>query len=733
MVLVLSSGRGESGVFVRRGAALAPVAMWPGLEHLSCAIRRMTDALGLAAGSSVRRSRAPGVVQQRFGWLRGVGRSPLSCAGMLRRGLSSTSAASRRWWRRCASSRDHQPLMGFSTCTRSRSVSPGRCLLLRLQPQRRGYAGPSREHVRSAARRAGRRRGVQSRAAGGDRPQSSRTRDRGAGTRDRRPRDRRSDRRQRNRRRDVETLALGPELSEAEIERALENCRLDYVYEPDWTRLTARVSRMLERGTIFAWFQGPTGFGPRSIGTRSVLADPSNRYARENVNRFLRHGSIDDALPVSMTAAAMDESLAGPAGSPFLTVDALVRDPWRDRLRAALDGRQSIPVQMATDEQSPALFSLLNAHRDRTSIPGLINIPLSGAGETAACAPRDAIRTMSLGSDRRAGDRPVPADEGLLAAGAEPTHDRHPRDLGVLSRQRRGAGRRRRDRRRGAGGAVHAARSTIRRFRHAPSSMPGRGGADAGRSRLRRLLREAASQVRAAARDLPRLRAARASAASAWPCRSGSRRSCTCARTIREGLGEPTQAPLVFTDHHESHAASAFFPSPFDEAAILTLDGVGEWSTTTHRASARATRIDADAPASQFPHSLGLLYSAFTYYCGFKVNSGEYKLMGLAPYGQPDLQGPDPRAPDRPQARRQLLARHGVLQLLPGADDDRAGGSTSCSAARRGDPESTLEQRHMDLAASIQAVTEEVDAAHRPARPRADRHEATWSWPAAWR
>ena len=72
----------------------------------------------------------------------------------------------------------------------------------------------------------------------------------------------------------------------------------------------------------------------------------------------------------------------------------------------------------------------------------------------------------------------------------------------------------------------------------------------------------------------------------------------------------------------------------------------------------------------QFPHSLGLLYSAFTYYCGFKVNSGEYKLMGLAPYGQPDLRGPDPRAPDRPQARRQLLAGHAVLQLLPGPDDD---------------------------------------------------------------
>ena len=102
---------------------------------------------------------------------------------------------------------------------------------------------------------------------------------------------------------------------------------------------------------------------------------------------------------------------------------------------------------------------------------------------------------------------------------------------------------------------------------------------------------------------------------------------------IRKGLGPGLRAPLVFTDHHESHAASAFFPSPFEEAAILTLDGVGEWSTTT-LGTGRGNRIQLTRHI-QFPHSLGLLYSAFTYYCGFKVNSGEYKLMGLAPYGRP--------------------------------------------------------------------------------------------------
>ena len=103
-------------------------------------------------------------------------------------------------------------------------------------------------------------------------------------------------------------------------------------------------------------------------------------------------------------------------------------------------------------------------------------------------------------------------------------------------------------------------------------------------------------------------------------------------RMLRQSL-TGFQGQIVLTEHHQSHAASAFFPSPFEEAAILTLDGVGEWSTTTRGFGAdnRLTLTDQ----LRFPHSLGLLYSAFTGYCGFKVNSGEYKLMGLAPYGRP--------------------------------------------------------------------------------------------------
>src|SRR5262249_17067783 len=104
-------------------------------------------------------------------------------------------------------------------------------------------------------------------------------------------------------------------------------------------------------------------------------------------------------------------------------------------------------------------------------------------------------------------------------------------------------------------------------------------------------------------------------------------------RMIRGGLPGKSKAPLLFMDHHESHAASAFFPSPYEEAAILTLDGVGEW-TTTAWGIGRGNTIELSQQL-RFPHSLGLLYSAFTYYCGFKVNSGEYKLMGLAPYGAP--------------------------------------------------------------------------------------------------
>jgi len=170
--------------------------------------------------------------------------------------------------------------------------------------------------------------------------------------------------------------------------------------------------------------------------------------------------------------------------------------------------------------------------------------------------------------------------------------------------------------------------------------------------------------------------------------------------------------PLLFPEHHLSHAASAFYPSPFDEAAILTIDGVGEWATTTiGHGKGNQISILRELP---FPHSIGLLYSAFTYFLGFKVNSGEYKLMGLAPYGNPDGEGV-PRF-------RQLILDH----LVDMRDDgsvvlnmdyfDYATGMKMChnhewqalfGLAKR-QSESDFSQPYMDLALAIQQVTEEM-------------------------
>lgn len=162
---------------------------------------------------------------------------------------------------------------------------------------------------------------------------------------------------------------------------------------------------------------------------------------------------------------------------------------------------------------------------------------------------------------------------------------------------------------------------------------------------------------------------------------------------------------LLFTEHHQSHAASAFFPSPFARAAVLSLDGVGEWCTTS-LGRGSGNRLDI-LQEIHFPHSLGLLYSAFTYFCGFKVNSGEYKLMGLAPYGQPRFVQTilDHLIDLRDDGSFQLDQRYfnyaAGLTMTSSAFDALFGGSP-----RR--PEQPLTQREMDLAASIQVVTEEV-------------------------
>lgn len=176
---------------------------------------------------------------------------------------------------------------------------------------------------------------------------------------------------------------------------------------------------------------------------------------------------------------------------------------------------------------------------------------------------------------------------------------------------------------------------------------------------------------------------------------------------LNETLGSDIdwRARLLFSEHHLSHAASAYYPSPFESAAVLTIDGVGEW-TTTSVALAKGKELDI-LKEIKFPHSIGLLYSAFTYYLGFKVNSGEYKVMGLAPYGEPRF--------------ADLIKKH----LINVSDDgsfqldmtyfDYATGLTMTNKKFESlfggpvrTPESSLNQREMDLAASVQKVVEEV-------------------------
>jgi carbamoyltransferase len=176
-------------------------------------------------------------------------------------------------------------------------------------------------------------------------------------------------------------------------------------------------------------------------------------------------------------------------------------------------------------------------------------------------------------------------------------------------------------------------------------------------------------------------------------------------RELARGLDGRYDKQYVFTEHHESHAASAFFPSPFEEAAILTLDGVGEWATATCGVG-RGNRIELTQEL-RFPHSLGLLYSAFTYFTGFRVNSGEYKLMGLAPYGEP-------RFADRILKSLIDLKDDGSFRMDMSYFNYCEGlrmTSRKFDALFEGPPrapEARLTQREMDIAASIQAVTEEI-------------------------
>jgi carbamoyltransferase len=174
-------------------------------------------------------------------------------------------------------------------------------------------------------------------------------------------------------------------------------------------------------------------------------------------------------------------------------------------------------------------------------------------------------------------------------------------------------------------------------------------------------------------------------------------------RQLRSALG--WEGPLLYAEHHESHAASAFYPSPFDEAAILTVDGVGEWATATFGVG-RGANLEL-VRELRWPDSLGLLYSAFTYHTGFKVNSGEYKVMGLAPYGEPRYVDAiykhllDLKEDGSFRLNQKYFNYLGGLTMTSPAFNDVFGGPPRS-------PESKLTQREMDLARSVQDVCEEI-------------------------
>jgi len=176
-------------------------------------------------------------------------------------------------------------------------------------------------------------------------------------------------------------------------------------------------------------------------------------------------------------------------------------------------------------------------------------------------------------------------------------------------------------------------------------------------------------------------------------------------KEIRKALDNRYKKGIVFTGHHESHAACAFFPSPYDEAAILTMDGVGEWDTASI-GHGKGNKLEL-LKTLRFPHSIGLLYSAFTYFTGFRVNSGEYKLMGLAPYGEPKyvdliLDKLIDLKPDGSLAMNMKYFDYCQGLTMTNKEFDKLFGGPARSS------ESLITQREMDLAASIQKVTEET-------------------------
>jgi hypothetical protein len=190
----------------------------------------------------------------------------------------------------------------------------------------------------------------------------------------------------------VEHLCLGPRFNDHQIKEVIENCRLEYMYEPDWSRLCTRVSRWISGGSTVAWFQGALEFGGQSLSSRSVLADPSHRYARENLNLYLLGRPLSARLPVSLAPSAVEDCVTSPVQSPLGPALDVVRPHTRASLAAAVDSDFRCLIHVPTRAAAPELVSLLETHRARTGVPGLLNTNLERSPAELVETPRQAIR-----------------------------------------------------------------------------------------------------------------------------------------------------------------------------------------------------------------------------------------------------------------------------------------------------------------------------------------------------
>jgi carbamoyltransferase len=189
----------------------------------------------------------------------------------------------------------------------------------------------------------------------------------------------------------IGTRAPGPVFSEQDVKATLDSCRLTYLYEPDWGRLHDRVSRILSGGLLVAWFQGTAGFGAKAITGRAVLTDPSNRWARENVNRFFRQVPLETSLP--LVAPVEDQPWCDHQVRRVTVQSVAVGAEWRNQVTGAIDRQDCVDVQGISESDDVRLHELVRGHRARTGVPALIAVPLGAPSEPVACTPRDAIRT----------------------------------------------------------------------------------------------------------------------------------------------------------------------------------------------------------------------------------------------------------------------------------------------------------------------------------------------------